>query len=84
MNDRQNDWDIRLPHVEFACNNSVSAAAGLAPNEFHRAGYRVSQSPCLNWATRLVIRALNAIGLLTVLRSKDVNFVHTGWFVNMT
>ena len=31
----QTDWDINLPHVESAYNNSVSAATGLAPNEVH-------------------------------------------------
>ena len=34
-NEHQNDWDVRLPHVEYAYNNSVSAATGLAPNEVH-------------------------------------------------
>ena len=35
VNDRQDDWNSHLPHVEFAHNNSVSAATGLAPNEAH-------------------------------------------------
>ena len=35
VNERQNDWDAHLPHVEFSYNNSVSAATGLAPNEVH-------------------------------------------------
>ena len=35
VNERQDDWDAQLPHVEFACNNSVSAATGLPPNEVH-------------------------------------------------
>ncbi len=35
VNEQQDDWDIHLPHVEFAYNNSVSAATGLAPNEVH-------------------------------------------------
>ena len=26
---------MRLPHIEFAYNNSVRAATGLAPNEVH-------------------------------------------------
>ena len=34
-NERLTDWDIHLPHVESAYNNSVSAATGLAPNEVH-------------------------------------------------
>ena len=35
VNERQDDWDLRLPHIEFAYNNSGSAATGLAPNEVH-------------------------------------------------
>ena len=34
-NEHQNDWDVHVPHVEYAYNNSVSAATGLAPNEVH-------------------------------------------------
>ena len=29
------DWDLHLPHVEFAYNNSASTATGLVPNEIH-------------------------------------------------
>ena len=32
VNERQDDWDLQLSHVEFAYNNLVSAATGLAPN----------------------------------------------------
>ena len=35
INERQEDWDVDLPHVEFAYNNSASAATGLAPNGVH-------------------------------------------------
>ena len=35
VNERQDDWDSQLPYVEFAYNNSVSAATGLAPSEIH-------------------------------------------------
>ena len=35
VNERQDYWDLHLPHVEFAYNNSVSAATGLAPNQVH-------------------------------------------------
>ena len=35
VNERQDDWDLQLPHVEFAYNNSVIASMGLAPNEVH-------------------------------------------------
>ena len=34
-NKHQNDWDAHLSHVEYAYNNSVSAATGLPPNEVH-------------------------------------------------
>ena len=34
-NEHQNDWDINLPHVEHAYNNSVSAATVHAPNNVH-------------------------------------------------
>ena len=36
VNERHDDWDLQLSHVEFAYNNSVSAVTGLAPNEVHR------------------------------------------------
>ena len=35
INQLRNHWHEQLPHVEFAYNNSVSAATGLAPNEVH-------------------------------------------------
>ena len=34
-NEHQNNWDVHFPHVEYAYNNSVNAATGLAPNEVH-------------------------------------------------
>ena len=34
-NEHQNDWDVHVPHVKYAYNNSVSAATGLAPNEVY-------------------------------------------------
>ena len=43
VNELQNNWDVQLPQVEFAYNNSVSAAAGLAPNEVHMG--RLSRLP---------------------------------------
>ena len=42
VNERQDNWDLRLPHSEFAYNNSVNAATGLAPNEVH-----MRSLPCL-------------------------------------
>ena len=35
INELQNRWDEQLPHLEFVCNNSVSAVTGLAPDEVH-------------------------------------------------
>ena len=34
-NERRDDWDLHLPHAEFAYSNFVSAATGQAPNEVH-------------------------------------------------
>ena len=34
-NEHQNNWDAHLLHVEYAYNNSISAATGLASNEVH-------------------------------------------------
>lgn len=34
-NERQDDWDIVLPHVEFAYDSSVRQATGLAANDVH-------------------------------------------------
>ena len=41
-NEHQNDWNEHLPHAEYACNNSVSAATSLAPNVVH-----IARLPCL-------------------------------------
>ncbi|CAB1109164.1 unnamed protein product [Ectocarpus sp. CCAP 1310/34] len=35
VNEQENDWDVHLPHVEFAYNNSVNQSTGLAPNKIH-------------------------------------------------
>ena len=35
VNERLDDWDLHMPHVDFAYNTTVSAATGLAPNKFH-------------------------------------------------
>ena len=43
VNERQDDWDLQLPHVEFAYNNSRGAVTGLAPNEVHMG--RLSRLP---------------------------------------
>ena len=32
VNERQDDWDLHLPHAELAYNNFVIAVTGLAPN----------------------------------------------------
>ena len=34
-NEKQTDWDVLLPHVSAAYNNSVNVATELAPNEIH-------------------------------------------------
>ena len=47
----QNDWDILLPQVEFAYENSASTATGLAPNEVHMNRLPRHPSPYLNNTT---------------------------------
>ncbi|CAB1099587.1 unnamed protein product [Ectocarpus sp. CCAP 1310/34] len=34
-NEQQNDWDVHLPHIEFAYNDSVNQSTGLPRNEIH-------------------------------------------------
>ena len=34
-NEKQTDWDVLLPLVSAAYNNSINAATGLVPNEIH-------------------------------------------------
>ena len=51
-NEHQNDWDVHLPHVEYAYNNSVSAATGLAPNKVHK------EQLSLNWTGPFKILAV--------------------------
>lgn len=46
VNERQNDRGEHLPNVQFAYNNSVSAATGLAPNKVHID--RLSRLPLTN------------------------------------
>lgn len=35
VNERQNAWDVQLPHVECVYSNSVGSATGLTPNKVH-------------------------------------------------
>ena len=60
-NEHQNDWDVHLPHVEYAYNNSVSAATGHAPNEVHIGRLpHPSPSPSLINRTVMPIRTSTA------------------------
>ena len=57
INQRQDDWTLELSQVEFACNNSVSSATGLASDEVHmgrrpRLLMTVSNAP-ESWDTRV-------------------------------
>ena len=49
VNERQNDWDEHLPHIEFAYNNSVSEATGFAQMKCTWDGFLASRSPF--WTT---------------------------------
>ena len=45
INERQDDWDLCLPQVQAAYNNSVNLATGLAPNESTSVACCVYPSP---------------------------------------
>ena len=38
VNERQDNWDLQIPRVEFAYNTYVSATTDLASNEVHMDG----------------------------------------------
>ena len=59
-NEHQNDWDVHLPHVEYAYNNSVSAATGLAPLKSTLDASRAPPSPSLIDRTVMPIRTSTA------------------------
>lgn len=44
VNERQNDWEIVLLHIDFAYINSVSVATGLAPSKVLTG--RLTRLPC--------------------------------------
>ena len=85
VNERQDDWDVHLPHVEFAYNNAVSAATGLAPNKVHMNRLpRLSPSPSSNTATPEATKASPATTWNTATSPPTANGVHMRWFVSNT
>ena len=61
FNELPNTWNEQLPHVDFAYNNAVSAATGLAPNEVHMDRLRTSPSRFSNASGSPTTRASPAI-----------------------
>ena len=70
--ERQGDWKAHLPHVKFACSNSISAATGLAPNEAHmnrspRLLLTVSEHPYARGHQRLARDQLEYVDVLSLI-----------------
>ena len=83
-NEHQNDWDYHLPHVEYAYNNSVSAATGLAPNEVHIGRLPRLPSPSLIDRTVAPIRTSTAANSPIATSLASVNNAPTNLCKNST
>ena len=84
-NEHQNDWDVHLPHVEYAYNNSVSAATGLAPNEVHMERLpRASLSPSSTDRMAVCTRTLTATNSPIATLPASVKNEHTNLCENST
>ena len=83
-NEHQNDWDVHLPHVEYAYNNSVSAATGLASNEVHIGRLPRSLSPSLIDHMVVYIRTSIATNSPTATLLVSPNNVRTNLYENNT
>ena len=75
-NENQNDWDVHLPHVEYAYNNSVSAATGLAPNKVHLGRPPRLPLTVFDRYTVVLIRVLTATSLPTSTSPASDNKEH--------
>ena len=75
VNERQDDWDLQLPHVEFAYNNSVSAATGLAPSEAHMG--RLPRLPLTVFERTGVAGHQSLVRLLTDSSGRTTLFANT-------
>ena len=82
VNERQDHWDVHLPHVECAYNNSVSTATGLAPNEVHM--NRLPHLPLTIFENRYARghQSLAVTTWYTATSPPTVNGVRMLWFTN--
>ena len=74
-NERQDGWDIHLPHVDFAYNNPVSAATGSAANEVHM--NRLPRRPLTSSRTALRPRPSAALRTITPTVEGQVGVIHS-------
>ena len=58
MNAQQGDWDLQVPHAEFAYNISVGASMGINPNKVH-----MGKPP------RLALAVLERTGVVSLARN---------------
>ena len=84
VNERQDNLDVHLPHVEFAYNNSVSTATGLAPNEAPMNRLPAFPSPSSNTTTPGATKASPATTWNTANSPPTANGVSMRWFANNT
>ena len=84
VNERQDDWDVHLPHVEFAYNNSTSAATRLVPNEVHM--NRLPRLPLTIFEHRYARghQASPATTWTTATSTPTDNSVRLRWFASTT
>lgn len=55
-NERHDNWNKHVPHVESAYNNSVGSATGLAPDKIH-VGRTLRLPPKYSGAARRVLES---------------------------
>ena len=82
VNERQDDWNVHLPHIELAYNKSVSAATGLVPNEVYINRLPRPPSPSSNTATPEATNASPATTWNTTTSPPTANGVRMRWFAN--
>ena len=83
-NEHQNDWDVHLPHVEYAYNNSVSAARASPPMKSIMDACRASLSLSLIDHMVVYIRTSIATNSPTETLLVSANNVRTNLYENNT
>lgn len=83
VNDRENDWDEELPHVEADSYNSVDAAIGVAPNQAYLGRLPRLPITVINAAVPVANKVWVAISSRVVTLHDSASGVATSGFVNI-